>query len=588
MPFRLGWLLGPMAILGCVATGSATVQVQTSAARPDSARIHRQALGAQKRFERQRRNLLPWKDPSGNEQPCIEVLAARLTLDGQVRWCVVPGNDRDSSWKPVPTPPEIGVLRREMLVELDSLARLLPGDAWIAGQRVFYLAEDEQWNAALEAAAECQPHAHWFCLGLKGFAAHAGGAEPQAEAWFAASLAAMPDQQRCAWTDVSHLLEGRVRKIYERLPCEARDSLERRFWWLADPLYAVPGNDRRSEHLARHLRAGLQEPSEQTDRFHWGSDLTRVLVRWGWPAEFRRVRTYATLAAEPLSPGIDVRWHGWPFDPDETLLLRPERADTSHWEDGRAFYAPPYARSFAGLRHQIARFYRGDSVRVVAGYDMADDSVPAGASVVAGLVLAPSENVAPQMHVDSTATPQGTLTVTAPVGSTLLSLEALARAAKRAARYRAWLPLERVQAPAISDLLLLRDSAATPKTLEQAVDFVRPSNHVRPGESIAIWWELYGVPSRQVAFGVTLVRPDKSWFREGLEALGLARSNASISLAWDEETPADSGPLGRGLGLRLPLLPPGRYALQVTARVSGQHLVATRELVVDSETTRHD
>jgi hypothetical protein len=41
--------------------------------------------------------------------------------------------------------------------------------------------------------------------------------------------------------------------------CGERQSFEERFWWLSDPFWSVPGNERFDEHLARNVQARLRD-----------------------------------------------------------------------------------------------------------------------------------------------------------------------------------------------------------------------------------------------------------------------------------------------------------------------------------------
>ena len=86
----------------------------------DSQALLRAARRAQGEFELTRRWHLP-AAPSASR--CDELVG---------RFCYWHGDDRD---QPPPEPERIGRARDALLDKLDSLAALLPGDAWIAGQR---------------------------------------------------------------------------------------------------------------------------------------------------------------------------------------------------------------------------------------------------------------------------------------------------------------------------------------------------------------------------------------------------------------------------------------------------------------------
>src|SRR5205814_7920467 len=55
-----------------------------------------------------------------------------------------------------------------------------------------------------------------------------------------------------------------------------------RIWWVADPLFMIPGNERRTEHYSRVLHTLLQENSVNTYGSSWGGDLAELVLRFGW------------------------------------------------------------------------------------------------------------------------------------------------------------------------------------------------------------------------------------------------------------------------------------------------------------------
>jgi len=145
--------------------------------------------------------------------------------------------------------------REHLLAVLDSAAAALPGDAWVAGQRVLYLTLAGRADQAIGAAHDCRAAA-WWCAALTGFALHDAGDDGGADSAFRVALIGAPEVARCRLTDVSLLLDTadtRARARYGALPCGSaeRRAFEERFWWLADPSWFVGANDRWTEHLAR-------------------------------------------------------------------------------------------------------------------------------------------------------------------------------------------------------------------------------------------------------------------------------------------------------------------------------------------------
>jgi hypothetical protein len=97
-----------------------------------------------------------------------------------------------------------------------------------------------------------------------------------------------------------------------------RDSLERRIWWLAEPLYAHPATSVRAEHFARLTMARLQQATRSPLDPAWGDDLHELLVRYGWPTAYTRDRmregTALGAGAKPRVSGHEPRpsYHFFP------------------------------------------------------------------------------------------------------------------------------------------------------------------------------------------------------------------------------------------------------------------------------------
>jgi hypothetical protein len=212
-------------------TLSASLIAQTS--RRDSAEARRRALRAQTRFEQVRRYNLPLQYTSGGQ-----------SCDARIgRFCQ--WNEEDP--KPPKEPNPIREAREVLIKTLEAEAARSPGDDWIAGQRIRYLLEAGRDSAAVKAAEECGG-TQWWCDALRGLALHEAGAYAASDTAFASALAAMPERERCRWTDMTMLLDERQRKRYGKVGCGRREALATRQWWLADTFFAVPVNDRQTEN----------------------------------------------------------------------------------------------------------------------------------------------------------------------------------------------------------------------------------------------------------------------------------------------------------------------------------------------------
>ncbi len=172
---------------------------------------------------------------------------------------------------------------------LDSAARLLPGDAWLVGQRVRFSLDQADTAAALVAVRQCRA-ARWWCLLLDGYLAAARrDPTPAVDSLFAAALGAMSPDDRCVWSDLTFLLDEDGRRAYARIPCAERDSVNTRIWWLSDPLFTEPGNDRRVEHYSRQVLIALRSGTDWNERWDMHDDggghaVREMITRYGWPS----------------------------------------------------------------------------------------------------------------------------------------------------------------------------------------------------------------------------------------------------------------------------------------------------------------
>ncbi len=511
---------------------------------PHAAAAMRMARDAQRAFEHVRRRNFP-RGPLVNPQ-CGE---------GIGRFCLVEGWD-DDDWEAVPEVPEVAAERLALIAVLDSAARLVPGDEWLTGQRVAYRLEAGRADEALALLDVCHMEGSW-CGALAGFVLHESGRYAEAEAAFERALGRMTEQERCGWTEPGPLLDRRTRGRYERFACGSapRRAVERSFWHLSDPLWLVPGLERRSEHLARRVRAALQADAVSPWGLPWGDDLTEITLRFGWPAGWERarhrivgVRTDEVVWSHRL-PGAQRFTVSRLGTADEGPLWNLDEADA------RTSWAPAFGEVLE-LPHQVAGFRRDGRRRVVAAFAWPDSLPPC--DLESGLFLADVHGVT----ASRTGRGGGPLAVAEPRAAapvTLVGVEARCEEEPGAARAR--IPLTDGH-PLLSDILLLHAGGALPSTLAEALARARGDRTARAGETLAVYWEWYGSPAPAAALEVTLslAREGKGFWRRALEWSGLAgRDTEQAGIRWLEA--ANPGAEGRTVELRLPLLDEGRYRL---------------------------
>jgi hypothetical protein len=506
---------------------------------------------------------------------------------------------------PVREPAVVDSARRALLAKLAAASESLPGDEWIKSQRVRYLVEAVRLDQALALARSCGLTTRWWCDALVGYVLHLQEDFHGADSAFTAALRAMPVDGRRWWTDIAIFLDGDLRRDYESSFGTQRDSLERRFWWLADPLYLTSFNDRRTEHMARNVIGWLQH--QAPSGYGLGDPETRrqIVLRHGWPLGWivsgqsrNRSRISAVYAGHrrQLLPRSDFVLDPSSIQPGEWSIARyHERVaeespggerDEPHSAAPFETYAPTYLSSFTVLEHQLAVFPRGDSAVVVAAYDQCADPAWLEAPVDVGLFLARDELKEPIVLEPEGGEPRGVLSVTVGADPMLLSLEMFSGQGRRAARVRYGVRprrLERFQF-AVSDLLVTTGESPLPEWLASAIPMSRGSLRVRAGEKLGLYWEVYGLgpDAETVSVHVSLHKVGEGQLGR-LQEVELAE-NPPLSLGWDEVVPAYTRIWPRSLAVDLPEdLRPGIYAfyLEVGARTR-EPVRSVRALLVEA------
>jgi hypothetical protein len=149
-----------------------------------------------------------------------------------------------------------GYISRYMM-ELVRLQKIIPGDRWINGELVRMHLEHGYVGRAEDALKKCRDATGW-CEMLSAHVMHASGKWVAADSAWSVLLARVPESYRCEWLDPSPLIEdAALREKIGAMSCAERDSFAARFWWLSDPFFGTPGNERRSAHLSRMVSIAL-------------------------------------------------------------------------------------------------------------------------------------------------------------------------------------------------------------------------------------------------------------------------------------------------------------------------------------------
>lgn len=518
----------------------------------DSVDAKRLALRAQNRFEMVRRYNLP-----------LRYTGAGQVCDARVgRFCQ--WNDEDPAPPKEPDPIHKG--RNRLIATLDSAAARSPADDWIAGQRVRYLLEAGRDTAAVRAAESCAGTA-WWCDGLRGLALHEVGANAASDSVFHRALSGMPARERCRWTDMSMLLDDAQRKRFGKVGCGRGDAVAARLWWLSDPFLAIPGNDRETEHYSRQMMSLILAGTPAGYNTRWGDDLRELVVRYGWSR-------YWTQSPGPTSSPHEGPISGheaspnYHFFPETAKIDSVSDIDDSAWNLRLQYsserYAPRMASVVGELVSQIALFRRGDSVQVVAVYDISRDTLLSGEAIHSALVLARDERDQPL--VSELTIPRGWHSLTIDAAPRLLSLETWNTDKKRGARMRRGVGIapRTPNSVSVSDILLFDAGSNEASDLATILPRALGSLSVDRSAKLGLYWETYGLskPDSALPVSLTLSRITEGALRKLAEAIGLGRRTAPLSIAWNE-TPTLHGVATRSVVLDLSLIPRGRYRLKL-------------------------
>jgi len=497
---------------------------------------------------------------------------------------------------------EVGQARIELIRSLSGAFDLIR-DRWVLGQWVHYLVESRNMGEAERVAGACGIQEAWWCSALRGYVYHVWTRYVDAERAFREAFAAMPDPVRVEWIRPRHVFSGDALEAFDRQPPAERARQWALLWRLSDPLFVFEGNDRFTDHYARLVQAENGRNAAHPQDLEWDEDLEEALVRYGMNIGYSRTHD-PSRAFGLLQDTRRVVGHHHPMSRGylfpEAFLTSPSDIPPESWitapREARTWYAPPYAPDMRGLETQVGRFRRGDRMLVIGAYR---PTVPAERGGVApawsarggiegpagaALFLVP-EDGSEMIYVQGDD-PEGVLAVQATPGRYVSSLEVVDLEGRRAWRARQGV----VQLPlayglvAVSDLMILRENAPIPSSLDEAIPDVRPGIRVRPGERVPLVWEVYGLGVREpvrVTIGFSRGRPG---FLERVgDFLGLIEPERAVDITFDETGPEDEvQSIFRSIELELPDLDPGEYTLHLRLDLMGREpVLASRPIVVE-------
>lgn len=379
-------------LIFAVASLALQAPVPASAGPADSlAALRKSARTLEIRYERLVRRTAPVRLGGWDGTSCDEIVG---------RYCVRYDSPGDPPPPSQPEPAEVTDARRAAIEALRGVFSLVPGEFEVAGPLVRYLVEDGRAGEAVPAARLFHAVSSDSVWGpfLEGFALHATGRTGSAEAAFGEALGRLPDVERERILGLEWILEDQDRKAYTKLGTDEKRRFEDRFWRAADPLYLLPGNESRSEHLARHVWSRILERAPVVLGMQsWGSDLEQLTVRFGPP--FARSRVAGRIGTDDaIVDHFDPRQMA--FTPRDLLTdgVPPTPLPGRPWElarkKTRSGYSVRGLRSVRYLPHQVSRFPDGEGFRVRVDALFADSGTATHGRIETGFWLLDGDGVA--------------------------------------------------------------------------------------------------------------------------------------------------------------------------------------------------
>lgn len=463
---------------------------------------------------------------------------------------------------------------------------------WLEGQRTGAWTRLGDFQRARDALGDCASY-DWWCDALRGYVDHRQGRFTDAERRFHQALSTMPPGRACYWTDTSLLADSTALSLRHGGSPRCRDAAELdTFWTLADPLFSMPGNDRMTEHYARHVELAIHEDFlELYEGGHTPSHHSSIM-RLGWPNGFRvlpRLQDAALHTELTWSGGIglvagdaaaedaaaeDAAAGGTVAGDPRPELTMSQDAFVPRPDDRREQYRPDWG-TLHGIPVQYGFVRRngepGILVRSTApaladvprsGHDR-EDGLPAPLRDSPGTWHIRSwdgatwrDGITWQDEVATSSESTVTGWIPSPWTAQVFSLESIAGA--RALRGRSGTrPPTSSGTASVSSVLLLDGGAPTDPDPAAAM---LASLTVQAGTDIAAWWEVYDAAGRHAAIQLTTLRVD----RPGLLARLLRQDTAPVrTVRWQEQLDPSVQSAPRRVTLDVTDLPAGEYELRL-------------------------
>jgi hypothetical protein len=363
--------------------------------------------------------------------------------------------------------------------------------------------------------------------------------------------------------------------------CHSRRWPEDSSWMLSRPRLGAGGNEWRSEFYVRRVQARLASRSTNPQPGSWGRDAEELVLRYGWPVGWTRVRRGSSLIEEPSIIGHDPV-PSFAFAPVEAMYDSLASAQDDAWDltahVAESRFAPHGVRRVARVGMQLARFRRGDSTLVVAAYRTTDDSLRTATSAVLAATL--PDGATRSADADGESGVAALMLETPPA---LAGMEVEDSTTGTLARSRVlFRPAMPDSGLAVSDLLLFHVAEGAPESLPAALELAVAGDTMPRTRPIGVYWESYGVAEQGEALDVAVPveRIDHSWLRGVRQRLRMEDPDSPLRLRWSDARPSAPGePLTRAISLDLANLSAGTYRISLAlTRSDGTEARSAREI----------
>ncbi len=439
-----------------------------------------------------------------------------------------------------------------LLTALAEAAAATPDDALAFAQVVYAHTRLSSIEEALAVAGECTFVA-WWCELLLGMVHERGGRSAEAAAYFRSALPAADPALAALLTGIGDLMEGKDRSAYRRLTGHERSDFEQRFWWLTNPMWSIPGNDRWTTHIRRGVELVLHRTLLKARGGEHGYPHQGLLVRRGPEDSWTPMRS-------PSSRWTSMKAARYRFTPVSAIVeglgaLRYDiEADLTDERYTPGSYGPVFQ-----VPAQFARFREGDSVVVAAAANLGE--APLADPLTVFLVSDGPGSFPVRLH----ATPGDTRPIFQAVianGPVAVGIESLDEH-RAAARARSGLPALDSGRLVLSDpLLMTPEGIGLPENREAAVARMLGTTTIEAGDELAVYWEVYGAvvawPLR-VSLSVEGDRP--GLLTRTLRALRLRSAPRVPAVSWTQNATMAAEPMA--LAVDIANLGTGDYTLKI-------------------------